>query len=42
MRVPLRQVMERRRLRDTWPLERTRQGGATLTMELSWVGAAAM
>lgn len=39
--LPLRHVIERRRLRDTWPL----QGGGgqgTLTMELSWMGALAM
>lgn len=43
--VPLRQVIERRRLRDTWRLEGEGGGaqrGGTLTMELAWVGALAM
>ncbi len=42
--VPLRAVIERRRLRDTWRLEGEGGGqrGGTLTMELAWVGALAM
>lgn len=39
--LPLGQVMERRRLRDTWPLQGA-GGKGTLTMELSWMGALAM
>jgi hypothetical protein len=34
--IPLRQVMERGRVRDTWPLQDVKQG--SLTMELSWMG----
>jgi hypothetical protein len=34
--IPLRQVMERGRVRDTWPLQDVGQG--SLTMELSWMG----
>lgn len=40
MTLPLQQVMERRKWRDTWPLEDAVSG--TLTMELSWMGALAM
>jgi hypothetical protein len=38
--IPLRQVLERRRLRDTWPLEGVRQG--RITLELSWFSVLAM
>lgn len=38
--VPLQEVIERKRWRDTWPLEDAAQG--TLTMELSWMGALAV
>lgn len=38
--LPLRQIIERGKWRDTWPLENTAQG--TLTMELSWMGALAL
>ena len=38
--IPLRQVMERGRVRDTWPLQDVGQG--SLTMELSWMGTLAM
>ena len=38
--IPLRHVMERGRVRDTWPLQDVGQG--SLTMELSWMGTLAM
>lgn len=43
--VPLRDVIERRRIRDTWQLQgpgRREEGQGRLTMELSWMGALAM
>lgn len=40
MSLPLQQIIERGKWRDTWPLENTASG--TLTMELSWMGALAL
>ena len=37
--VPLRDVIDRQRMRGTWPLEGGAHEGGTLTMELSWHGA---
>lgn len=35
--IPLEEVIGRRRLQDTWPLQGGQQG--TLSMQLSWLGA---
>lgn len=40
VRIPLKQVIGRRRMQGTWPLEDGRQG--TLTLELSWMGTLMM
>jgi hypothetical protein len=38
--IPLRQVIEQRRLHDTWQLQGAQDG--TLTAELSWLSALSM
>ncbi len=38
--IPLKDVIERQRIRDTWPLQDVEQGD--VTMELSWLSALSM